>query len=184
MTALNPNPPQSTLLPICHLLEPGEYERRRWKTLRVEDEFEELLQELEEEELEEAEAADVRKFERAEAKRRRNAVPICQRCHGLRHQKKGGEATRARAGATDDALTPEAFEGLIIDEVRDRRGVVLLFVDFFDVEGSARLTSGDQQVGLAAQKGWNLKHIDHRCRCPCVLWGVNIRQHSTAEFGF
>ena len=39
MTALNPNPPQSTLLPICHLLEPGEYERRRWKTLRVEDEF-------------------------------------------------------------------------------------------------------------------------------------------------
>ena len=101
-----------------------------------EDEFEELLMELEEEELEEAEAADVRKFERAEAKRQRNAVPICQRCHGLRHQKKGGEATRARAGAADDALTPEAFEGLIIDEVRDRRGVVLLFVDFFDVEGS------------------------------------------------
>ena len=67
-----------------------------------EDEFEELLAELEEEELEEAEAADVRRFERAEAKRQRNAVPICQRCHGLRHQKKGGEATRARAGAADD----------------------------------------------------------------------------------
>ena len=79
-----------------------------------EEEFEELLAELEEEELEEAEAADVRRFERAEAKRQRNAVPICQRCHGLRHQKKGGEATRARAGATDDALTPEAFETLIL----------------------------------------------------------------------
>ena len=39
MTALNPNPPQSTLLPVCNLLEPGVYERRRWKTLRVEDEF-------------------------------------------------------------------------------------------------------------------------------------------------
>ena len=59
-----------------------------------------------------------------------------QRCHGLRHQKKGGEATRARAGAADDALTPEAFETLIREEIRDRRGVVLLFVDFFDVEGS------------------------------------------------
>ena len=103
-----------------------------------EEEFEELLQELEEEELEEAEAADVRRFERAEAKRQRNAVPICQRCHGLRHQKKGGEATRARAGAADDALTPEAFETLIREEVRDRRGVVLLFVDFFDVEGATR----------------------------------------------
>ena len=33
-------------------------------------------------------------------------------------------------------MTPEAFETLIREEVRDRRGVVLLFVDFFDVEGS------------------------------------------------
>ena len=61
--------------------------------------------------LEEAERRFER-FERAEAKRQRNAVPICQRCHGLRHQKKGGEATRARAGAADDAPRRRPLRGL------------------------------------------------------------------------
>lgn len=96
-----------------------------------EAEFEELL-----EELDEAEAADVRRFEKAAAKRERTEVPICQRCHGLRHRSAGGEPTRARADASDEGLKPEAFENLIRDEVLPRKGVVLLFVDFFDVEGS------------------------------------------------
>ena len=52
-----------------------------------------------------------------------------------------GRRGDARAGRRDRRrATPEAFERLIIDEVRDRRGVVLLFVDFFD-EGSLVLAN-------------------------------------------
>ena len=68
------------------------------------DEEDEELAELEEE-LEEAEAADVRRFERAEAKRQRNAVPICQRCHGLRHRRRAARRRARRPARPDDALT-------------------------------------------------------------------------------
>ena len=87
---------------------------------------------------------------------------ICSRCHGLRHasgKAKEAAALRAGAGADDDALTPEAFEELLRREVRTARGVVILFVDLFDVEGSLRcwssmgsLVGPRRRVLLAANK--------------------------------
>ena len=82
-------------------------------------------------------ARALRKLAKKEAKAARTSEVICSRCHGLRHKSSSGDkALRARAGAEDDALTPEAFEDLLKREVKESRGVVILFVDLFDVGGS------------------------------------------------
>ena len=106
--------------------------------------------------------AAARRLAKKEAKVARNKDVICSRCHGLRHasgKAKEAAALRAGAGADDDALTPEAFEELLRREVRTARGVVILFVDLFDVEGSLRcwssmgsLVGPRRRVLLAANK--------------------------------
>jgi len=84
---------------------------------------------------------------------------VCMRCHKLRFSSTPGELLRAGAENDDYTLTPAAFEELIRTEVRDKRGVVLLIVDIFDVEGSLRswaqlgsLVGAKRDVIIAANK--------------------------------
>ena len=63
-------------------------------------------------------------------------APICQRCHGLRHQNKlPVETLRVGGDMTHEELRPEYFVSLLRDISR-RRCVVVAIVDLFDFHGS------------------------------------------------
>jgi len=65
---------------------------------------------------------------------------ICQRCHALRYGSMRGDTLRATLEITGDdtCLSAEAFEILLKKTVKEARGVVILFVDLFDVDASLR----------------------------------------------
>jgi len=77
---------------------------------------------------------------------------ICQRCHGLRYQ--SSTALRARlGGSTADGLSAAAFAELLRTTVKEARGVVVLFVDLFDVDASLKGWSRiGQLVGSSGNK--------------------------------
>ena len=70
---------------------------------------------------------------------------ICQRCHALRHQ--SATALRAKLDApVADGLSAAAFEEMLRTTVKEAKGVVVLFVDFFDVDASLRGWSQIRQL--------------------------------------
>lgn len=64
---------------------------------------------------------------------------VCMRCHSLRHRSRTD--LRASLDGKDEELSAFAFEKLLRDEVREARGVVILFVDLFDTDASLKAWS-------------------------------------------
>ena len=92
----------------------------------------------------------------------------------------------AKAGATlagHETVFVQAFfarcgTGLVDDILHVTRGQELAFLD---IDRLARLRHGVDEVGLAAQKGRRLQHIDHRRHSGDVGFRVHIGEHRHTE---
>jgi ribosome biogenesis GTPase A len=81
-------------------------------------------------------------------------ICICQRCFRLEQYGQVEESLRP-GWSEHELITPERFEKLL-KVIRESKGVVLCFVDIFDLEGSIlrnlRQIAGDNPVVIAANK--------------------------------
>jgi ribosome biogenesis GTPase A len=79
---------------------------------------------------------------------------ICQRCHNLQHQSTVHDSLRP-GWSNHEFLTPQRFVQLL-EGVKEKKCVVLLLVDLFDLQGSilkdVREIAGDNEVIVAANK--------------------------------
>ncbi len=52
-----------------------------------------------------------------------------------------------------------------------------------DIDDGAGLGRGDDELGLHAEIGWNLQHVDNICGGRRLVWVVNVGQHRHLEAG-